>query len=118
MALPVVPPRMALTPTEAARCVGVGRSFFYAEILPELRVVRRGRKTLVPITRARALDRPQSRPNDVIQQYPLATQTRRPRAGCSTDDVGDDIVGVGFSDDPTVLSERRQSHSTLGDQVA
>jgi excisionase family DNA binding protein len=41
--------RLALTPAEAAYCVGVGRSFFYSQILPELRVVRRGRKTLVPI---------------------------------------------------------------------
>jgi excisionase family DNA binding protein len=41
--------RLALTPAEAAHCVGVGRSYFYSQILPELRVVRRGRKTLVPI---------------------------------------------------------------------
>ena len=41
--------RLALTPTEAARCVGVGRSYFYAQILPDLRVIRRGRKTLIPV---------------------------------------------------------------------
>ena len=37
-----VPP-LALRPEEAARALGVSRSFFFAEILPELRVVRRGR---------------------------------------------------------------------------
>jgi excisionase family DNA binding protein len=42
--------RLALTPAEAAYCIGVGRSFFYAQVLPELRVVRRGRKTLVPLS--------------------------------------------------------------------
>ncbi len=43
-----VPP-LALRPEEAARALGVSRSFFFAEILPELRVVRRGRLRLVPV---------------------------------------------------------------------
>lgn len=41
--------RLALRPEEAARSLGVSRSFFFAEILPELRVVRRGRLRLVPV---------------------------------------------------------------------
>jgi excisionase family DNA binding protein len=43
-------PRLALTPTEAAARLGVGRSFFYEHVLPELRTVRRGRKNLIPLT--------------------------------------------------------------------
>lgn len=42
-------PQLALRPEEAARALGVSRSFFFAEILPELRVVRRGRLRLVPV---------------------------------------------------------------------
>jgi hypothetical protein len=42
-------PRLAFgSPGEAAASIGVSRSFFYEEILPELRVVRRGRKTIIP----------------------------------------------------------------------
>jgi hypothetical protein len=40
---------LALRPEQAARALGVSRSFFFAEILPELRVVRRGRLRLVPL---------------------------------------------------------------------
>lgn len=42
-------PRVALTPPEAAASLGVGSTFFDAEIAPELRVVRRGRKRLFPL---------------------------------------------------------------------
>jgi len=42
--------RHAYTPREAAATFGVGRTFFDVEIRPELRVVRRGRKTLIPAT--------------------------------------------------------------------
>lgn len=42
-------PRLALSPDEAAAAVGVSRDFFDEHILPELRVVRRGRRRLVPI---------------------------------------------------------------------
>lgn len=45
--LPV--PTLALRPEQAARALGVSRSFFFAEILPELRIVRRGRLRLVPL---------------------------------------------------------------------
>jgi len=43
-------PRVALTIPEAAACLGVGPDFFNQEIRPELRVIRRGSKRLVPIT--------------------------------------------------------------------
>ena len=43
------PPRLALTPEQAAEALGVSRSFFYETVLPELRVVRRGRRRLVPV---------------------------------------------------------------------
>jgi excisionase family DNA binding protein len=42
------PLRLALTPTEAAEAIGVSRTTFYAHVLPELRVIRLGRKTLIP----------------------------------------------------------------------
>ena len=42
-------PRLALRPEEAAEAIGVSRSFFFDEVLPELRVVRRGRLRLVPV---------------------------------------------------------------------
>ena len=42
-------PQLALRPEQAAQALGVSRSFFFAEILPELRVVRRGRLRLVPL---------------------------------------------------------------------
>ncbi len=43
-------PRIALTPAEAAASIGVGPDFFDANIAPELRLIRRGRKRLVPVT--------------------------------------------------------------------
>ncbi len=43
-------PRVALTPPEAAASLGVGATFFDNEIAPELRVIRRGRKRLIPVT--------------------------------------------------------------------
>ena len=42
-------PRIALTPTEAAAAIGVGPDFFDANVAPELRLIRRGRKRLVPV---------------------------------------------------------------------
>ena len=42
-------PQLALRPEQAAQAIGVSRSFFFAEILPELRVVRRGRIRLIPL---------------------------------------------------------------------
>ncbi len=43
-------PRIALTPPEAAAAIGVGLDFFNANVAPELRLVRRGRKRLVPVS--------------------------------------------------------------------
>jgi hypothetical protein len=42
-------PRIALTPSEAAAALGVGPDFFDANVAPELRLIRRGRKRLVPV---------------------------------------------------------------------
>ncbi|HWW67220.1 MAG TPA: hypothetical protein VNY83_04495 [Solirubrobacterales bacterium] len=43
-------PRIALTPAEAAAAIGVGPDFFDVNVAPELRLIRRGRKRLVPVT--------------------------------------------------------------------
>jgi len=43
-------PRIALTPPEAAAAIGVGPDFFDANVAPELRLVRRGRKRLIPVS--------------------------------------------------------------------
>jgi len=43
-------PRIALTPPEAAAAIGVGPDFFEEHVAPELRLIRRGRKRLVPVT--------------------------------------------------------------------
>lgn len=51
-------PRMAVSPREAAEMIGVGRSFLYEHILPELRTVRCGKKRLIPVAEIdRYLDR-------------------------------------------------------------
>lgn len=42
-------PRIALTPPEAAEAIGVGPTFFDEQVAPELRVIRRGRKRLIPV---------------------------------------------------------------------
>jgi hypothetical protein len=47
--LPASIPRIALTPAEAAAAIGVGPDFFDAKVAPELRLIRRGRKRLVPV---------------------------------------------------------------------
>jgi hypothetical protein len=43
-------PRIALTPPEAAAALGVGPDFFDENVAPELRLIRRGRKRLVPVS--------------------------------------------------------------------
>lgn len=48
--LPTSIPRIALTPPEAAAAIGVGPDFFDANVAPELRLIRRGRKRLVPVS--------------------------------------------------------------------
>lgn len=42
-------PRVALTPPEAAAAIGVGEDFFSANVRPELKLIRRGRKVLIPV---------------------------------------------------------------------
>jgi excisionase family DNA binding protein len=41
-------PRLAFEPEEAAEAIGVSRSFFLEHVIGELRVVRRGRKRIIP----------------------------------------------------------------------
>lgn len=42
-------PRIALTTAEAAAALGVGETHFNTYIRPDLRLVRRGRKVMVPV---------------------------------------------------------------------
>jgi excisionase family DNA binding protein len=42
--------RLTLTPREAAASLGVSRDFFDDHVLPELRVIRRGKLVLVPFS--------------------------------------------------------------------
>jgi excisionase family DNA binding protein len=42
-------PRVCLTIPEAAASLGVGPDFFDQHIRPELRVIRRGSKRLIPV---------------------------------------------------------------------
>jgi len=42
-------PPIALTPPEAAAAIGIGEDFFTEHVRPELRLIRRGRKVLVPV---------------------------------------------------------------------
>jgi hypothetical protein len=41
--------RVALSKTEAAAALGVSPDYFHEHIAPELRLVRRGRRQLVPV---------------------------------------------------------------------
>lgn len=43
-------PRIGLTSPEAAAAIGVGPDFFEANVAPDLRLIRRGRKRLVPVS--------------------------------------------------------------------
>jgi hypothetical protein len=47
--LPAPIPRVALTPAEAAAALGVGPDFFNDQIRPDLQLIRRGRRVLVPV---------------------------------------------------------------------
>ena len=42
-------PRVALTVPEAAASLGIGVDFFNENVRPELRIIRRGSKRLVPV---------------------------------------------------------------------
>jgi hypothetical protein len=41
--------RLAYSPDEAARSIGVSRDYFDEHVICDLRVIRRGRRRLVPI---------------------------------------------------------------------
>jgi excisionase family DNA binding protein len=57
------PQRLSLSPTEAAAALGVSRDFYDQHIASELRVVRRGRRRLVPVNELeRWLEREAARP--------------------------------------------------------
>jgi excisionase family DNA binding protein len=43
-------PRYALTIPEAAASLGVGPDFFAQHVQPELKVIRRGSKRLIPVS--------------------------------------------------------------------
>ena len=47
---PATVPRLALSKTEAADALGVSIDFLEQHILHELRIVRRGRRRLIPLT--------------------------------------------------------------------
>ena len=49
MTLRAAAQRLALSPAEAAATLGISRDFFDQHVLPELRVVRRGRRRLIPV---------------------------------------------------------------------
>jgi excisionase family DNA binding protein len=58
-----------LSPDEAAAALGVSRDFFDEHIAPELRIVRRGRRRLVPVRELeRWLDLSASRAYDEVVQ--------------------------------------------------
>lgn len=42
-------PRLALSVAEACECLGVGWDFWREHVAPEVRIVRRGRRKLVPV---------------------------------------------------------------------
>lgn len=41
--------KLALTQTEAAETLSVSRPFFAEHVLPYIKVVRRGRRTIIPV---------------------------------------------------------------------
>jgi excisionase family DNA binding protein len=47
-------PRLALDITEACEALGVSWDFFREHVAPEVRVVRRGRRKLVPVSELQA----------------------------------------------------------------
>lgn len=45
-----VVPRFALTKAEAAGSIGVSIDYFEKHVMPDLKVIRKGRKVLIPVT--------------------------------------------------------------------
>ena len=62
------PARMALTKAEAADTLGVSVDFFERHVMPELRIVRRGRRRLIPTRRARTLARRDGSADAVVKE--------------------------------------------------
>ncbi len=55
--LAALPGRLAVGPAEAARALGVSTTYFTENVAPDLRIVRRGRRVIVPVSElARWLD--------------------------------------------------------------
>ena len=55
-------PRLALSPDEAASVLGVSRDYLDEHVIVELRIVRRGRRILIPLSELeRWLDRSATR---------------------------------------------------------
>jgi len=60
-------PRLALSPEEAAALLGVSRDYFDEHVMPELRIVRRGRRILIAFAELeRWLDRAATLPSPRI----------------------------------------------------
>ena len=47
---PATVPTLALSIEQACQSLGVGWDFFHAHIAPDLRIVRRGRRKLIPVS--------------------------------------------------------------------
>lgn len=43
------PPALALSKADAAAALGISVDFFERHVMPELRIVRRGRRRLIPL---------------------------------------------------------------------
>ena len=68
-------PRLALSKTEAAEALGVSVDFLERHVIAELRVVRRGRRRLIPLPELeRWLERNAARPLD-----PAPAKVRAPQ---------------------------------------
>jgi hypothetical protein len=61
-------PRIALSPDEAAESIGLGRSLFYADVLPELRTFMVGKRRLVPVAELERWAERQARRLGTIEQ--------------------------------------------------
>ncbi len=61
-------PRFALTPPEAAASIGVGPDFFAEHVRPEVEIVRRGRKCLIPVAELERWIRDNAEPTTVDNQ--------------------------------------------------
>ena len=75
------PPRLAVSMTEAAEMLGVSLDFFTGHIAPELRIVRSGRRKIVPVRELerwldRSAERAGARRDDQRKDSPVRAPTR------------------------------------------